>query len=80
LHRSAHSAVIVVWGDPEPALLADVDPARAGVDHMPLTPSLFGAVGGGEVSWTFVPGPSMTPDPYFATSLTRLTSVISSGS
>jgi len=51
------SAVIVVWGDPDPALLTEVDPARAGVDHMPLTPSLFAAVGGGEVNWTFVPGP-----------------------
>jgi aminopeptidase len=50
-------AVIVVWGDPDPALLTDVDPARAGADHMPLTPSLFAAVGGGEVNWTFVPGP-----------------------
>src|SRR6476646_1078140 len=51
------SAVIVVWGDPDPGLLTDVDPARAGTDHMPLTPSLFAAVGGGEVNWTFVPGP-----------------------
>src|SRR5690242_1932009 len=51
------SAVIIVWGDPDPALLTDVDPARAGADHMPLTPSLFAAVGGGEVNWTFVPGP-----------------------
>src|SRR6476646_8774847 len=51
------SAGIVVWGDPDPALLTDVDPARAGADHMPLTPSLFAAVGGGEVNWTFVPGP-----------------------
>ena len=51
------SAVIVVWGDPDPALLTDVDPARVGADHMPLTPSLFGAIGGGEVNWTFVPGP-----------------------
>jgi aminopeptidase len=50
-------AVIVVWGDPDPALLTDIDPARAGADHMPLTPSLFDAVGGGEVNWTFVPGP-----------------------
>src|SRR4029079_16111924 len=50
-------AVIIVWGDPDPALLTDVDPARAGADHMPLTPSLFAAVGGGEVNWTFVPGP-----------------------
>jgi aminopeptidase len=51
------SAVIVVWGDPDPALLSDVDAARVGADHMPLTPSLFAAMGGGEVNWTFVPGP-----------------------
>ena len=49
--------MIVVWGDPDPALLTDIDPARAGADHMPLTPALFAAVGGGEVNWTFVPGP-----------------------
>jgi aminopeptidase len=52
--RCAH---IVVWGGPDPALLADIDPARVGADHMPLTPSLFAAIGGGEVNWTVVPGP-----------------------
>src|SRR5271165_4202533 len=41
------SAYIVVWGDPEPDLLDDVDPARAGQDHMPLTGPLFAMVGGG---------------------------------
>jgi aminopeptidase len=51
-------AIIVVWGDPEPTLLADVDAARAGRDHLPLTPSFFAAVGGSEVNWTFVPGPT----------------------
>jgi aminopeptidase len=51
------SAIIVVWGDPEPTLLEGVDPLRAGADHMPLTPAMFGAMGGGEVNWTFVPGP-----------------------
>ena len=51
------SAVIMVRGDPDPALLTGIDPARAGADHMPLTPALFAAVGGGEVNWTFVPGP-----------------------
>lgn len=52
------SAIIVVWGDPEPTLLSDVDAARAGRDHMPLTPSFFAAVGGSEVNWMFVPGPT----------------------
>jgi aminopeptidase len=49
-------ALVVVWGDPDPTLLADVA-ARGGDDHMPLTGELFGAVGRGEVNWTFVPGP-----------------------
>ena len=31
------NAYIVVWGDPRPDLLGDVDPARAAKDHMPLT-------------------------------------------
>jgi aminopeptidase len=52
------SAYIVVWGDPEPELLDDVDPARAAADHMPLTGPWFAMVGSGEVNWTFVPGPS----------------------
>src|SRR5437870_1779516 len=34
-------AYIVVWGDPAPDLLDDVDPERAGRDHMPLTASMF---------------------------------------
>ncbi len=53
------SAYIVVWGDPQPDLLDDVDPARAGQDHMPLTGPWFAMVGGGEVNWTFVPAPSI---------------------
>jgi aminopeptidase len=53
------SAYIVVWGDPELDLLDDVDPARAGQDHMPLTGPLFAILGGGEVNWTFVPAPSV---------------------
>ena len=51
------SAYIVVWGDPRPDLLDDVDPARGGQDHMPLTGPLFAMAGGGEVNWTFVPAP-----------------------
>jgi len=49
------SAYIVLWGDPRPGLLDDVDPARAGQDHMPLTGPLHAMAGGGEVNWTFVP-------------------------
>lgn len=53
--RSAH---IVVWGDPAPDLLDDVEPTRAGKDHMPLTGAAFAMVGGGEVNWTVVPAAS----------------------
>ena len=52
-----HSALIIVWGDPHRALLDDVASERIARDHMPLTPSLFRAVSGGEIAWTFVPGP-----------------------
>jgi aminopeptidase len=52
------SAYIILWGDPQPGLLDDVDPARAGRDHMPLTGPLHAMAGGGEVNWTFVPVPS----------------------
>src|SRR5437762_384938 len=40
-------ALIVVWGDPAPELLAGVDPSRAGADRMPLTPAFYQAIGGG---------------------------------
>jgi aminopeptidase len=53
------NAYIVVWGDPSPDLLDDVDPARAGLDHMPLTGPVFAMAGSGEVNWTFVPAPSV---------------------
>jgi aminopeptidase len=52
------SAYIVLWGDPAPDLLDDVDPTRAGRDHMPLTGEVFAMFGGGEVNWTFVPAPT----------------------
>jgi aminopeptidase len=50
-------AYIVVWGDPDPRLLTDIDPERAASDHMPLVPSFFAMVGAGQANWTFVPGP-----------------------
>jgi aminopeptidase len=53
--RGAH---IVIWGDPDPDLLTDIDPARAGRDSMPITGPLHAMHGGGEVNWTFVPGPT----------------------
>jgi aminopeptidase len=52
------SAYIILWGDPRVDLLADIDPARAGQDTMPLTGPLFAMVGGGEVNWSFIPAPS----------------------
>jgi aminopeptidase len=52
------SALITVWGDPAPDLLEDVDAARAGRDHMPLTGESFKVVGSGEVNWTIVPAAS----------------------
>jgi aminopeptidase len=51
-------ATISVWGDPNPDLLADIDPARAAEDRMPTTPSVLAMIGGGEVNWTVVPGPT----------------------
>lgn len=52
------SASIVIWGDPHPDLLTDIDPARAGRDNMPLTGPLHAMHASGEVNWTVVPGPS----------------------
>jgi aminopeptidase len=51
-------ASIVIWGDPHPELLSDIDPARAGRDNMPLTGQLHAMHASGEVNWTVVPGPS----------------------
>ena len=51
-------ASIVIWGDPDPALLADIAPARAGRDTMPLTGPLHAMHASGEVNWTVIPGPS----------------------
>ncbi|HET6869730.1 MAG TPA: aminopeptidase [Solirubrobacteraceae bacterium] len=51
-------ASIVVWGDPNPDLLAEIDPVRAGRDSMPLTGALQAMHSSGEVNWTVIPGPS----------------------
>ena len=53
-----NGAFIAVWGDPEPDLFDGVDPERTAADQMPLTPSAWGMVGGGEVNWTIVPAPT----------------------
>jgi aminopeptidase len=51
------SALIVVWGDPNRAILDDIDSGRVAGDHMPFTPSFWAAVGRGDIAWAFVPGP-----------------------
>jgi aminopeptidase len=51
------SAFIVVWGDPNRAMLDHVEPERVASDHMPFTSSWSAAVGRGDMSWAFVPGP-----------------------
>lgn len=40
-----------------PALLQDVDPARAGRDHLPTVPELFKVIDDRSVSWTISPYP-----------------------
>lgn len=51
-------ASIAIVGDPEPGILADVDEARVGRDHMPLTPAVLRMVNSGAVNWTVIPGPT----------------------
>jgi aminopeptidase len=51
-------ASITIWGDPEPELFDGVDGERAGADQMPMTPSIWEMLGGGEVNWTLVPAPT----------------------
>ncbi len=51
-------ASITIWGDPEPALFDAVEAERAGADQMPMTPSIWEMLGGGEVNWTVVPAPT----------------------
>lgn len=51
-------ASILIWGDPYPDLLTDIDPARTGRDSMPLTGPLHAMHASGEVNWTVIPGPS----------------------
>lgn len=47
-----------MYGDPNPDLLTDIDPARSGRDSMPLTGPLHAMHASGEVNWTVVPGVS----------------------
>jgi aminopeptidase len=54
-HRSSN---ITIVGDPEPDLLAGVDPSRAAMDRMPSLPARLRANMSGEVNWTIVPFPT----------------------
>lgn len=51
-------ASIIIAGDPEPDLLADVPGERAGLDRMPRLPSRLKMVHSEEVNWTIVPYPT----------------------
>ncbi len=54
-HRSANIAIV---GDPEPDLLAELDPTRAAADRMPSLASRLNANMSGAVNWTIVPWPT----------------------
>ncbi len=54
----AHGVSIVLVGDPEPDLLADVDQKRAGLERSNFPPSRVRVVHSQEVNWTIVPCPS----------------------
>lgn len=50
--------IVNVVGDPEPDLLRDADPARAGRDRMPGLQSRFDVQQNGSVEWTFAAYPT----------------------
>jgi aminopeptidase len=50
--------IVNVVGDPEPDLLSDADPARAGLDRMPGLQSRFDVQQNGSVEWTFAAFPT----------------------
>lgn len=50
--------IVNVVGDPEPDLLRDVDPARAGRDRMPGLQSRFDVQQDGSTEWTFAAYPT----------------------
>lgn len=55
---SERGAYISIAGDPDPKLLADVDPARAGKDQMPRLPSRLKMVHSEQVNWSIVAYPT----------------------
>jgi aminopeptidase len=50
--------IVNVVGDPEPDLLAGLDPVRAGLDRMPGLQSRFDVQQNGSVEWTFAAYPT----------------------
>jgi aminopeptidase len=51
-------AHILIWGDPDPGLLADINPQRSSADNTPLGGAITRAHSGGEVNWTVIPAPT----------------------
>ena len=49
---------IIVHGEPEPDLLAHLDPRRVGLDHMPVLESRLHMIHSEEVNWTIVTYPT----------------------
>jgi aminopeptidase len=47
-------ALVQITGDPEPDLMAGLDPKRAGADAMPRLRSVIELVHSGKVNWTYV--------------------------
>jgi aminopeptidase len=67
-------ALVNLTGDPEPDLLWDVDPARAGLDRMPRLISRFLVQSRHEVQWCFaaVPSPGWARQVFGVPDVTRL--------
>jgi aminopeptidase len=55
---SRRGALINLTGDPDPGLLRNVNPARAGLDRMPALASRFEVQSRNEVQWCFAAVPS----------------------
>jgi aminopeptidase len=53
-----HAATVAIAGDPEPDLLAGLDPKRAGLDQMPRLASRLKIALSGAVNWTIVNYPT----------------------
>ncbi|MEA2447698.1 MAG: aminopeptidase, partial [Actinomycetota bacterium] len=54
----ASAAHITIAGDPEPDLLADVDPKRASLERTNFPPARLNQVASEQVNWTIIPYPS----------------------